>query len=54
MTETDLSDQQIADIMGWAPDKVARIRRVYVDQSSVIMAIGERIKRSSVNRAVNR
>ena len=54
MTETALSDQQIADIMGWAPDKVACIRRVYVDQSSVIMAIGERIKRSSVNRAVNR
>ena len=54
MTETDLTDQQIADIMGWAPDKVARIRRVYVDQSSVIMAIGERIRRSSVNRAVNR
>jgi integrase len=28
MTETDLADQQIADIMGWAPDKVARIRRI--------------------------
>lgn len=54
MTEADLTNQEVADIMGWAPDKVAQIRRVYVDQSSVVVAIGERIARSSVNRAVNR
>lgn len=53
MTQTDLTDHQIADIMGWAADKVARIRRVYVDQSGMIVAIGERVARSSVNRTVN-
>ena len=53
MTEIKLTDQEIADIMGWAADKVARIRRVYVDQSSIIVAIGRRIQETSVNRAVN-
>ena len=52
-TETDLQDREIADIMGWAPDKVAHIRRVYVDQNRLIMAIGQRIKGSSVNHPVN-
>lgn len=46
LTETDLSDREIADIMGWSPDKVASIRRVYVDQSSVVRAIGARITKS--------
>lgn len=46
LTETDLSDREIADIMGWSPDKVASIRRVYVDQSSVVRAIGARINKS--------
>jgi integrase len=46
LTETDLSDREIADIMGWSPDKVASIRRVYVDQSSVVRAIGARIIKS--------
>ena len=46
LTETDLSDHEIADIMGWAADKVTAIRRVYVDQSSVVRAIGARISKS--------
>lgn len=46
LTETDLSDREIADIMGWSPDKVASIRRVYVDQTSVVRAIGARISKS--------
>ncbi len=41
-----LTDQEAADIMGWSPDQVAGIRRVYVDQSSVIVAIGQRIARA--------
>lgn len=55
LTETDLSDREIADIMGWSPDKVASIRRVYVDQSSVVRAIGARIIKSqnSGNSAQN-
>jgi len=46
LTETDLSEREVADIMGWSPDKVASIRRVYVDQSSVVRAIGARISKS--------
>jgi hypothetical protein len=53
MLETDLSNEDIADIMAWSPQQVSEIRKVYVDQTARIMAIGERIERSSVNRAVN-
>jgi integrase len=44
MTRAQLSDETVADIMGWSPDEVARIRRVYVDQQAVAVAIGERIR----------
>jgi hypothetical protein len=53
MIETDLGNEEIADIMAWSPQKVAQIRKVYVDQSRLIVAIGKRIERSSVNRTVN-
>jgi hypothetical protein len=36
--------------MGWAPEEVNRIRRVYVDQTALVVALGERIRRSAVNR----
>jgi integrase len=39
-----LTDQEVAEIMGWAPEQVAAIRRVYVDQARVIVAIGQRIR----------
>jgi hypothetical protein len=39
-----LTDEEIADIMGWSPQQVAAIRRVYVDQARVIVAIGPRIR----------
>jgi hypothetical protein len=29
--------------MAWSPDRIARIRRVHVDQTAVVVAIGERI-----------
>jgi hypothetical protein len=45
LTEADLTDREAADIMGWSPERVGAIRRVYVDQSSVISAIGERLRR---------
>jgi integrase len=45
LTETDLSDREAADIMGWSPDRVATIRRVYVDQSKIVVALGERLMR---------
>lgn len=39
-----LTDREVADIMGWSPERVATIRRVYVDQARVVVAIGERIR----------
>lgn len=45
MVQTDLTDVEIADIMGWSPEEVARIRKVYVDQKAIVVAIGERIAR---------
>lgn len=44
----DLTDQQIADILGWTTKQVAAIRNKYVDQAKVVIAIGERIARASV------
>lgn len=40
-----LSDTEVANVMAWSPTQVAGIRRVYVDQSSVVVSIGERISR---------
>jgi hypothetical protein len=40
-----LSDEEIADIMGWSTATVARIRKVYVDQTARIVAVGRRIAR---------
>jgi hypothetical protein len=40
--------------MGWARERVEQIRSVYVDQRATVVAIGERIAASNVNRAVNR
>lgn len=45
LTEGELTDAQAADIMGWAPDRVATIRRVYVDQTKVVVALGERLRK---------
>ncbi len=49
-----LTDQEVAEVLGWATDRVANIRRVYVDQARVVVAIGQRIAAGSVNRFVNR
>ena len=38
-----LTDSEVADLMGWSPEQVAGIRRTYVDQARVIVAIGQRI-----------
>lgn len=50
MTSSDLTDHDLATIMGWSPEEVSRIRHHYVDQGAIIMAIGERIGRRGVNR----
>jgi integrase len=53
-----LTDEEVAHILSWSVDRVATIRRVYVDQARVVVAIGERISagtdRHSGNRIVNR
>lgn len=54
ITTTDLTDTEIAEVMGWSPQRVGNIRRTYVDQSRVVVAIGQRIAAGGVNRLVNR
>lgn len=44
-----LTDAEVAEIMAWSVEKVSGIRRTYVDQSRVIVAIGERIANGAVN-----
>ena len=43
MTQVHLTNEEIAGIMGWAPDEVERIRRIYVDDAARSVAIGRRI-----------
>lgn len=38
-----LTDEQIATIMGWSPQQVAAIRKRYVDEAAIVVAIGKRI-----------
>lgn len=38
-----LSDDEIADVMGWSRDQVARIRAVYVDRTTYHVALGRKI-----------
>lgn len=50
MTTSDLIGEEIADIMGWSPDEVRRIRTIYVDDQAGNVALGRRIARGSLNR----
>jgi integrase len=43
LTEWELTDREAAEIMGWSPERVANIRKVYVDHTRVVVALGERI-----------
>ena len=45
LTEAGLSDEEAASVMGWSVQKVASIRRVYVDQTAFIASIGARMAR---------
>lgn len=42
---TDLTDVEIAGIMGWSPQEVARIRSIYVEDAARYTALGRRIAR---------
>lgn len=54
LIRANVSDAEIAEVMGWSVEKVSGIRRTYVDHSQLIVAIGERISRGGVNASVNR
>ena len=43
LTDWQLTDQEAAEIMGWSPERVANIRRVYVDHLKVVVELGRRI-----------
>jgi integrase len=43
LTECDLTDKEAAEIMGWSPERVGKIRRVYVDDNKVVVALGAKI-----------
>jgi integrase len=43
VTQTDLTDTEIAQIMAWAPSSVAQIRAFYVDHGAFAEALGRRL-----------
>lgn len=43
-----LTDREIADIAAWSPENVASIRRRYVDDAAVVMALGRRIESGAI------
>lgn len=43
LAECALTDEEAAPIMAWSKERIGRIRRVYVDDARVVVAIGERI-----------
>lgn len=43
LAECGLTDAEAAQIMAWSEKRIGRIRRVYVDDARVVVAIGERI-----------
>lgn len=43
-----LTDQQIADILGWRSEEVAVIRSKYVDQARVVVELGKRIAATKI------
>ena len=42
-----LTDQELADIVGWNTKDIAPIRARYADQARVVIAIGERLSRAA-------
>lgn len=42
LSTTDLTNQDVADLMGWSIENVSSIRQVYVDQTARIVALAKR------------
>ena len=49
-----LTDREIADILGWGEDQVAEIRKRYVDDSAIVVALTRRLADPIVKRPVKR
>jgi len=47
------TDSEVADVLAWAPERVANIRKVYVDRERVVVALAERLNKVAVNHTVN-
>lgn len=50
----NLTDKEIAQLMGWTVDQVAEIRKHYVDDAAIVVALGERLAQAAVKRSVKR
>lgn len=48
------TDSDIANLMGWAPEQVSQIRNHYVDETAIVVALGERLAQAAVKRSVKR
>lgn len=48
-----LTDKEIADLMGWSEEQVGEIRKRYVDDAAIVVALGRRLsgKRTGKRRA---
>lgn len=48
----NLPNEEIGRIMAWSPNRVENIRRVYVDEAAIVVALAERIGASTVKLPV--
>lgn len=48
LCRAQLSDDEIASIVAWSPHNVAEIRRGYVDDAAVVVAIGRRLSMAAL------
>jgi integrase len=51
MMQAGLTDREIAPLLGWEETRVGNVRRIYVDDARVVVALAERI---AANASVNR
>ena len=47
-----MTDQEIAELMGWSVEQVAEIRRLYVDDAAIVVALGKRLANIDVKSIV--
>lgn len=48
LVQYGLSDQEVADVLGWSANQVADIRKIYVQDDAAIQALSEKIARMQV------